>query len=218
MKTIELSDENYEEFDTSESVAKGRIDELLKLYRNSYLLYEFMERYRDQWDSAWIETYKKYLIFTAENCHMALAGTSYNGSVVNTLSLDGSSLGGNFVLKEDADKETKSILEKTTIKLKEQFPEVVINTPKKKSKEGCYVATWVYGGYNNKPLWILRRFRDQFLNRFRLGQRCIQLYYHHSPNLVKTLRGKKTVNRWIRYILNITTTILKFLGFSDLPY
>ena len=34
-----------------------------------------------------------------------------------------------------------------------------------RKKQGCYVATCVYGSYDCPEVWILRRFRDESLER-----------------------------------------------------
>ena len=52
-------------------------------------------------------------------------------------------------------------------------------------KEGCYVATCVYGSYDCPQVWTLRRFRDNILARHVFGRLFIALYYAISPTLVR---------------------------------
>ncbi len=61
-------------------------------------------------------------------------------------------------------------------------------------KEGCYIATCVYGSYDSPEVWVLRHFRDKILRRNALGRVFIVLYYAISPTLVR-LFGE---TRWFR--------------------
>ena len=69
-------------------------------------------------------------------------------------------------------------------------------------KEGCYIATHIYGSYNSPEVIKLRNFRDNTLAKNILGRLFIQLYYLISPSLVKLLKGKNTMNNIIRLILD----------------
>lgn len=57
-------------------------------------------------------------------------------------------------------------------------------TPSKK-KEGCYIATTVYGSYNAPEVLVLRRFRDETLQKTALGRWFIRTYYRWSPSVAK---------------------------------
>ena len=52
-------------------------------------------------------------------------------------------------------------------------------------KNGCYVATAVYGSYDCPQVWVLRRFRDEHLATKWYGRTFIRTYYAISPKLVK---------------------------------
>jgi hypothetical protein len=57
---------------------------------------------------------------------------------------------------------------------------IIINDrvkPKLNSNSGCYIATFVYGSYECEKLFILRRFRDLTLSKFKLGRNFISYYY-----------------------------------------
>ena len=54
-----------------------------------------------------------------------------------------------------------------------------------KSKQGCYIATAVYGSYDCPQVWALRRFRDFFLLKKYYGRFFVKLYYILSPFFVK---------------------------------
>lgn len=75
-------------------------------------------------------------------------------------------------------------------------------------KEGCYIATAVYGSYDAPEVMVLRRFRDDTLRKSALGRWFIRVYYRLSPAVAKKLRKAKRVNgvvrkcldRWVRYL------------------
>ena len=52
-------------------------------------------------------------------------------------------------------------------------------------KNGCYVATCVYGSYDCPEVWTLRRFRDYTLDSTWYGRLFIKCYYAISPTILK---------------------------------
>ena len=58
-----------------------------------------------------------------------------------------------------------------------------------KPKEGCYIATMLYGDYDHLRVLVLRNFRDNFLNKRNWGKKFIAYYYAHSPHWVKNLKN-----------------------------
>lgn len=85
-------------------------------------------------------------------------------------------------------------------------------------KDGCYIATCVYGSYDCPEVWTLRRFRDDILATNILGRAFIHTYYAVSPIVVKYF-GEY---RWFRAIgekqLNALVKTLREKGVSDKPY
>ena len=73
---------------------------------------------------------------------------------------------------------------------------------KKHKKEGCYIATMVYGDYDNPKVIILRRFRDECLLTTKAGILFVKIYYFISPKLVRMLKNKKRINIIIRCLLD----------------
>ena len=69
-------------------------------------------------------------------------------------------------------------------------------------KEGCYIASLVFGDYNHPKVIILRDFRDTRLSNYFLGKAFISIYYIISPKLVKILEGHNKINNTIRRILD----------------
>lgn len=53
---------------------------------------------------------------------------------------------------------------------------------------GCYIATMAYGSYDAPEVLVLRRFRDEKLNKTFLGRVFIANYYAFSPLLVKLVK------------------------------
>lgn len=58
-------------------------------------------------------------------------------------------------------------------------------------KEGCYIATAVYGSYDCPQVWVLRNYRDKAIARHFCGRIFIRAYYFISPILVKKFSGSQ---------------------------
>lgn len=89
-----------------------------------------------------------------------------------------------------------------------------INTVKK----GCYVATCVYGSYNTAEVWLLRRFRDQCLDKSFFGKLFIKLYYAVSPTIIRLFKNNKVFHKFNKWLLDKMICSLKKKGYSNLPY
>lgn len=77
------------------------------------------------------------------------------------------------------------------------------------SSSGCYIATMVYGDYDEPQVMVLREFRDNVLHNSALGRLFIRFYYRYSPTWVEHLKDKKRVNAFIRSILDKFISIYK---------
>lgn len=69
-------------------------------------------------------------------------------------------------------------------------------------KEGCYIATAVYGSYDAPEVIVLRRFRDESLKKSALGRAFIRAYYKFSPSVAERLKNAKRTNAFVRSILD----------------
>ena len=69
-------------------------------------------------------------------------------------------------------------------------------------KEGCYIATAVYGSYDCPKVRVLRHFRDEYLKMHKPGRAFIKIYYALSPGLVRMFGSKKWFNSMFRLILD----------------
>ena len=88
----------------------------------------------------------------------------------------------------------------------------------RKRNGGCYIATAIYGSYNCPQVWVLRRYRDQQLEKTWWGRVFISLYYCVSPSLVNTFGKTSVFNRFFRSFLDKMVIKLKEQGVSDKPY
>ncbi len=107
--------------------------------------------------------------------------------------------------------------------VKEKEPERVITpvqtTVKQTGKKnGCYIATCVYGSYDCPQVWMLRRFRDQNLRKNWLGRFFIKIYYTVSPMLVKIFGDKMLFKSFGKKCLDVLILWLQGKGIEDTPY
>ena len=96
------------------------------------------------------------------------------------------------------------ILKHKTIELNE----ILSDSKSKTNKEGCYIATMVYGDYNHPQVVVLRKFRDNYLLKNVFGRKFVSLYYRFSPKIVRVLQGHEKVNSLIRKLLNVLIDFL----------
>ncbi len=89
---------------------------------------------------------------------------------------------------------------------------------KTKKKQGCYIATCVYGSYDCPQVWQLRRFRDLTLRRSYLGRLFIQCYYAVSPTLVRVFGHSHSFRQFWRKVLNPLLRRLQEHDVPDSPY
>jgi len=66
------------------------------------------------------------------------------------------------------------------------------------SSSGCYIATACYGSYEHPKVIILRNFCDTTLQRYKLGNFLIKIYYHFSPWFASRLNYNSKLTIFIR--------------------
>lgn len=98
------------------------------------------------------------------------------------------------------------------------MPSAQIATTRIKQKNGCYIATCVYGSYDCPQVWTLRRFRDNILRRNWAGRIFIKIYYAVSPILVKIWGEKRQVKMLWKKGLDCLISYLRSRGLPDTPY
>lgn len=77
------------------------------------------------------------------------------------------------------------------------------NEMPKTQNEGCYIATAVYGGYDQPEVMVLRRYRDEVLKKSVFGQIFIKVYYALSPSMAEKLKYSSKINDKVRKMLDI---------------
>lgn len=85
-------------------------------------------------------------------------------------------------------------------------------------KQGCYVATCVYGSYDCPQVWTLRRYRDKVLKKSAPGRLFVAVYYAISPTLVRLFGGNASIRTAWRRMLDPFIARLRAKGLSDKPY
>ncbi|MBD5445534.1 MAG: leucine-rich repeat domain-containing protein [Lachnospiraceae bacterium] len=86
------------------------------------------------------------------------------------------------------------------------------------AKNGCYIATCVYGSYDCPQVWTLRRFRDYTLDETWHGRLFIKCYYAISPTLVKWFGKTKWFKRFWKSRLDKMVANLNSKGIEDINY
>jgi hypothetical protein len=71
-----------------------------------------------------------------------------------------------------------------------------------KASGGCYIATAVYGSYDDPSVLVLRRFRDDRLQSTAWGRAFICAYYAVSPSLARHFSSASWLNRRTRSLLD----------------
>ena len=96
----------------------------------------------------------------------------------------------------------------------------VTNVPQQsiKKKNGCYVATCVYGSYDCPEVWVLRRYRDNTLDNNFLGRVFIKVYYNLSPTLVKLFGKQNWFVCTCKSMLDKIINKLQNKGIENTPY
>lgn len=90
--------------------------------------------------------------------------------------------------------ETGSGLKFKTVSLISDLPEFDYST-------FCIVATASYGSYQEPAVMLLRRFRDEFLNKFPAGRAFVRFYYSNSQPLAQIISKSDLLRQLTRIIL-----------------
>ena len=93
-----------------------------------------------------------------------------------------------------------------------------INFDAAPKKEGCYIATAVYGSYDCPQVWVLRRFRDNILKTKWYGRMFIRVYYTISPVLVKWFAQAEWFQVFWRRKLDSLVLSFQRKGVEATPY
>lgn len=85
-------------------------------------------------------------------------------------------------------------------------------------KNGCYIATCVYGSYDCPEVWTLRRFRDYTLEETWYGRLFIKCYYAISPTIVKWFGNADWFKTFWKKKLDKMVSDLNSKGIEDTSY
>lgn len=86
------------------------------------------------------------------------------------------------------------------------------------TKQGCYIATCVYGSYDSPEVCTLRRFRDYKLKRTVKGRAFIFFYYLISPKLVLLIGHRNWFRKLAKKHLDSFVASLQKQGYSSDKY
>ncbi|NLX81827.1 MAG: hypothetical protein GXZ03_09730 [Proteiniphilum sp.] len=78
---------------------------------------------------------------------------------------------------------------------------------KTKKKEGCFIATQVYGSYYSPQVLVLRSWRDETLLKNFLGKSFVRFYYFISPKILFIFKIK-VVKEFTKMVLDKFTNLL----------
>ncbi len=90
--------------------------------------------------------------------------------------------------------------------------------PLKYRPAGCYIATCVYGSYDCPEVWVLRRYRDQHLQKSVMGRAFIAAYYTISPTLVEIFGNTNVFHKIWKPFLDRWVKSLHEKGYQDTQY
>lgn len=137
------------------------------------------------------------------------------GDTVNTSLFDRCSL---QQLEDIIDSKTtvQNIIDNTPVVTPVATP--VVTKDNKPARQGCYIATSVYGSYDCPQVWALRRFRDYSLDETWAGRLFIKTYYAVSPTLVKLFGGSQIFKSICLKLLDRIVRFLLQRGYNDTPY
>lgn len=78
--------------------------------------------------------------------------------------------------------------------------------------ESCFIATEVYGDINTPEVTLLRKFRDEELERTQVGRFFVRTYYKFGPYAARFLRRHAGIKRMTKKALNL---VVKVIGLTQ---
>jgi len=76
---------------------------------------------------------------------------------------------------------------------------------------GCFIATAAYGTAMAKEVVILKKFRDKYLLKNKLGRAFVRWYYKHSPKYARFIRKRPVLKAIVRMGLKPLIAFCKIL-------
>ena len=128
---------------------------------------------------------------------------------------------GNCITDSDAQLR-KECLQKIQLGLPDSVQvrgEIFDNKTNRSQNGKCYIATAVYGSYDNPSVCVLRRFRDNNLSTNIIGKKFVKTYYIISPYLIKFFGGNIFFLYISKKILDLLVTKIKMhYRYGEAPY
>ena len=69
--------------------------------------------------------------------------------------------------------------------------------------DNCFIATAVYESSNTREVVLLRRFRDTYLQKNRVGRSFVRFYYKIGPRAAKIIASSKFLKAFVRKALTL---------------
>jgi len=101
--------------------------------------------------------------------------------------------------------------ERTRIKERKDLEEENEKFEAEVAAGGCFVATAVYGNETHFNLIVLRSFRDNFLQNYKLGRHFIKFYYLHGPKFANRVAKSKILKTLVTPFVEIGVLIVRLL-------
>lgn len=136
------------------------------------------------------------------------SGNSVNVNITATMAGD---VGDNFLLMTTVDSDTTADADTTnnqsnvSINLIAQ-PAIEVG----KGPGGCFIATAAYGSDMAEEVLVLRQFRDQYLLKYSVGQKFVELYYRYSPPLANYISRYDSLRAVIRGIIFVLVAVIQY--------
>lgn len=67
--------------------------------------------------------------------------------------------------------------------------------------QSCFITTAAFGSPLHSKVKTFKKFRDEILNQFSVGQKLIEFYYEKSPPIAKVIAESETLRAFTRIIL-----------------
>lgn len=136
------------------------------------------------------------------------SGNSVNVNITATMAGD---VGDNFLLMTTVDSDTTADADTTnnqsnvSINLIAQ-PAIEVG----KGPGGCFIATAAYGSDMAEEVLVLRQFRNQYLLKYSVGQKFVELYYRYSPPLANYISRYDSLRAVIRGIIFVLVAVIQY--------
>jgi hypothetical protein len=75
------------------------------------------------------------------------------------------------------------------------------STSKTEAKEGCFIATAVYGSADVHQVTTFRKFRNDVLSSSVVGRLVIRIYARFSPSVAVRISRRRKLRAFIRYVM-----------------